>query len=65
MIKFGYTFLVIDLLGAAGFWYHYHRTGDPMSRMRTAMFLGGCILWTICLLIWTKSANEEQNDDSQ
>jgi hypothetical protein len=57
MIKFGIFFLILDML-VAGFYYH---RGMPGDRQLVAMWLGGCILWIIGLLIWTKNVQDHPN----
>lgn len=53
MIKFGYTFLVINVVLAAAYRYF----GD---KAHAAMFLGGACVWVIGILIWDKAAKDEK-----
>jgi hypothetical protein len=55
MIKFGYIFLVINLLLAGVFW----SKGD---RGHTVMFLSGCCIWIFGILTWYKAARQEEED---
>jgi putative Ca2+/H+ antiporter (TMEM165/GDT1 family) len=52
MIKFGIIFLIVDLI-RAGIFRALH------DRMRTVMFLGGCVVWIIGLLIWINVKEQE------
>lgn len=53
MVKFGYTFLVINVVLAA----IYHHFDD---KAHAAMFLGGACVWVIGILIWDRAAREEK-----
>ena len=48
MIKFGIVFLILDTIVAGVYYY----MGD--GRL-AAMYLGGCIIWIIGLLIWNST----------
>lgn len=48
MVTFGYIMLAINML-LAGIFYLVH------DRERTAMFMGGSIIWIIGTLIWIRN----------
>ena len=51
MVVFGYAFLAAYLSGAIGFWLAHDHT-------HAAMFLGGSVIWIVCLFIWNKNVED-------
>lgn len=65
MIKFGYAMLVMNLLLAVGAYFLSHaHENDPayadIALPSPAMFLGGCCLWIIMILVWYKAESDEK-----
>jgi hypothetical protein len=53
MIKLAWILLSFNLIGAVVAW-------TMSNKDNTVMFLCGGCLWTICLLIWTRTKKDEQ-----
>jgi starvation-inducible outer membrane lipoprotein len=65
MIKFAYTFTVINLLIAAYYFWHYkHHLNNPeiadWDRGHIVMFLAGSMLWVVCILVWGRTKRDEE-----
>jgi hypothetical protein len=67
MIKFSYVFVVFNLLVALYYYVHYrmHILNEEVAaddRGHVVMFLAGSMMWVVCVLVWSKTHRDENED---